>query len=57
MPNQRSSNKKCIATWVDKSTKRRLEKLAKAQGKPLSELVSELYAEHLAKTTPNKPKP
>jgi hypothetical protein len=42
---------------VDKSTKRRLEKLAKAQGKPLSELVSELYAEHLAKTTPAKPKP
>lgn len=57
MPSQRAANKKCIATWVDKSVKRRLEQLAKSQGRPLSELVSELYEYHLDKATPKKQKP
>lgn len=49
MPSQRADNKRCIATWVDKSVKQRLEKLAKEQGRPLSELVLELYEQHLRK--------
>jgi predicted DNA-binding protein len=55
MPSQRAANKKCIATWVDKSVKRQLEQLAKKQGKPLSQLVNELYEYHLNKATSKKP--
>ena len=47
MPSQRAINKRCIATWVDKSTKRKLEKLASSQGKSLSQLVQEAYTKHL----------
>jgi predicted HicB family RNase H-like nuclease len=47
MPSQRATNKRCIATWVDKSTKRKLQKLASSQGKSLSQLVQEAYTKHL----------
>ena len=47
MPSQRAINKRCIATWVDNSIKRKLEKLAASQGKSLSQLVQEAYTQHL----------
>ena len=47
MPSQRATNKRCIATWVDNSIKRKLEKLATSQGKSLSQLVQEAYNKHL----------
>lgn len=49
MPSQRATNKRCIATWVPKDVKQELERAAREEGVPLSQLVERLYRLHLRK--------
>jgi len=51
MPSVRASHKRCVATWVPVEVKRKLEKRARDQGIPLSELVEQIYRQHLDATT------
>lgn len=47
MPNKRAENKRIVSTYVDADIKAELQRLAKSEGKTLTDIVTELIKERV----------